>query len=199
VAFGSGPGGGLWQPQSASRARGLRELMKQKAVTIKSLCWPQLSSSGPRNSSKKLLIALINRPMDATASIASVASAAKMASCSNTNVGDVPCRASARPCSDRGRRLEGRAGQHLQPGVLPKNPLNRSSTEETPRQELLKWPITVLDASTTRSDAKIDNLPPNQNGLSPTALTSSPVDATKNTSTNALQPADRQGRAGADP
>lgn len=107
-----------------------------------------------------------DRPIDATASIASVASAAKIGELFQYTVGNISLprqRSAMIPIITDPIEVERLSIYN--PTVLPKNPLNGARVKNTTDKHLLQGPITVLDANTYAGDARIDNLPPGQERL----------------------------------
>lgn len=108
----------------------------------------------------------IAEPMDASASVQSVASAAKVGELFQYTVGNVslPRQKSAMiPIITDDIEVE-KLSIYNQ-SVLAKNPLNGARVKNTTGKHLLQGPITVLDANTYAGDARIDNLPPGQERL----------------------------------
>ncbi|HEY7086965.1 MAG TPA: hypothetical protein VH518_02685 [Tepidisphaeraceae bacterium] len=107
-----------------------------------------------------------DKPMDPTASVQSVASAAKIGELFQYTVGNVslPRQKSAMlPIITDSVEVERLSIYNA--SVLPKNPLNGARVKNTTDKHLLQGPITVLDSNTYAGDAKIDNLPPGQERL----------------------------------
>jgi hypothetical protein len=130
-----------------------------------------------------------NTPMDAAASIASVASAAKIGELFQYTVGSVSLprqRSAMIPIITDPVEVE-RLSIYNQ-GVLPRNPLNGARVKNTTGKHLLAGPITVLDGSSYAGDASIDNVPPGQERLISYGVDLQViVDATKNRSESAIQ------------
>lgn len=128
-------------------------------------------------------------PMDAAASIASVASAAKIGELFQYTVGSVSLtrqRSAMIPIITDPVEVE-RLSIYNQ-SVLPRNPLNGARLKNTTGKHLLAGPITVLDASSYSGDASIDNVPPGQERLISYGVDLQVlVDATKNTNQSAIQ------------
>src|SRR5215211_2866676 len=106
------------------------------------------------------------KPMDAAASVESIASAAKVGELFQYTVGSVslPRQKSAMiPIVTDAVQIE-RLSIYNQ-GVLPKNPLNGARVRNTTGKHLLQGPVTVLDAGSYAGDAKIDDVPPGQERL----------------------------------
>ncbi len=105
-------------------------------------------------------------PMDATASVQSIASASKMGELFQYTVGNVslPRQKSAMiPIITDDIEVE-KLSIYNQ-SVLAKNPLNGARLKNTTKNHLLQGPITVLDANSYAGDARIDNVPPSQERL----------------------------------
>jgi hypothetical protein len=130
-----------------------------------------------------------DRPMDATASVASVASAAKIGELFQYTVGSVSLprqRSAMIPIITDPVEVE-RLSIYNQ-NVLPRNPLNGSRVKNTTGKHLLAGPITVLDANSYAGDASIDNVPPGQERLVSFGVDLQVlVDATKNKTDSAIQ------------
>lgn len=108
----------------------------------------------------------MDRDMDASASVRSVASAAKVGELFQYTVGNVslPRQKSAMiPIITDDVEVE-KLSIYNQ-SVLAKNPLNGARVKNTTGKHLLAGPITVLDGASYAGDARIDNLPPGQERL----------------------------------
>ncbi len=131
----------------------------------------------------------ISQPMDAAASIASVASAAKIGELFQYTVGSVSLprqRSAMIPIITDPIEVE-RLSIYNQ-SVLPRNPLNGARLKNTTGKHLLAGPITVLDGSSYAGDASVDNVPPGQERLISYGVDLQIiVDATKNRSDTAIQ------------
>jgi hypothetical protein len=104
--------------------------------------------------------------IDASASIASVASAGKIGELFQYSVGSVSLprqRSAMLPIITDPIQVERLSIYN--PTVLPKNPLTGARIKNTTGKHLLQGPITVLEGSSYAGDAKIDNLPPGQERL----------------------------------
>lgn len=132
---------------------------------------------------------LIDRPIDASASIASVASASKMGELFQYTVGSVSLprqRSAMIPIITDDVEVE-RLSIYNQ-SILPKNPLNGARVKNTTGKHLLQGPITVLDANAYAGDARIDNVPPGQERLISYGIDLQLlINATANTTTSAIQ------------
>lgn len=107
-----------------------------------------------------------NKPMDAAASIESVASAAKIGELFEYRVGNVSLprqRSAMIPIITDPIEVEKLSIYNM--NVLPKNPLNGARVKNTTKNHLLQGPITVIEANSYAGDARIDNLPPGQERL----------------------------------
>jgi hypothetical protein len=105
-------------------------------------------------------------PMDATASVGSLASAAKVGELFQYTVGSVtlPRQTSAMiPVVTDPVEVERLSIYNL--SVLPKNPLLGARVKNTTGKHLLQGPVTVLDGGAYAGDARIDDLPPGQERL----------------------------------
>jgi hypothetical protein len=106
------------------------------------------------------------QPMDPSASVSSIASAAKVGELFQYTVGSVslPRQTSAMiPVVTDPVEVEKLSIYNL--SVLPKNPLLGARLKNTTGKHLLQGPITVLDAGAYAGDARIDDLPPGQERL----------------------------------
>jgi hypothetical protein len=129
------------------------------------------------------------KPMDATASVSSVASAAKLGELFQYTVGSVslPRQKSAMiPIITDPVEVE-RLSIYNQ-NVLAKHPLTGARVKNTTGKHLLAGPVTVLDGASYAGDASIDNVPPGQERLVSYGVDLEViVDATKNKSDSAIQ------------
>ncbi len=137
----------------------------------------------------RLLPAKNNGPMDASASVASVASASNVGELFEYTVGSVTLprqRSAMIPIITDPIDVE-RVSIYNQ-SVLPRNPLNGAKVKNTTKKHLLAGPITVLDGAAYAGDAQIDNLPPGQERLLSYGVDlQMTMDATNNKSENQLQ------------
>jgi hypothetical protein len=104
--------------------------------------------------------------IDATASVASIASASKVGELFQYTVGSVTLprqRSAMIPIITDDVEIERLSIYN--PTVLPRNPLNGARIKNTTGKHLLQGPITVIDGSTYAGDARIDNVPPTQERL----------------------------------
>jgi hypothetical protein len=129
------------------------------------------------------------KPMDPSASVSSVASAAKLGELFQYTVGSVslPRQKSAMiPIITDPVEVE-RLSIYNQ-NVLAKHPLTGARVKNTTGKHLLAGPVTVLDGASYAGDASIDNVPPGQERLVSYGVDLQVVvDATKNTSESAIQ------------
>ena len=129
------------------------------------------------------------RGVDASASVSSVASAAKIGELFQYTVGSVSLprqRSAMIPIITDPVEVE-RLSIYNQ-SVLQRNPLNGARVKNTTGKHLLAGPITVLDGSNYAGDASIDNVPPGQERLVSFGVDLQViVDATKNTNESAIQ------------
>ncbi len=110
--------------------------------------------------------AMADKPMDAAASVASVASAGKIGELFQYTVGNVTLprqRSAMIPIITDPIEVERLSIYNA--AVLAKNALNGARVKNTTKKHLLQGPITVLDGATYAGDARIDNVPPNQERL----------------------------------
>jgi hypothetical protein len=129
------------------------------------------------------------KPMNATASVASLASAAAVGELFQYTVGNVslPRQKSAMiPIVTDDIEVE-KLSIYNQ-SVLPKNPLNGARIKNTTGKHLLQGPMTVLEANSYAGDARIDNLPPGQERMISYGVDlQMTVDAASNKQENFLQ------------
>jgi prefoldin subunit 5 len=129
------------------------------------------------------------KPMDAAASVASVASASKIGELFQYTVGSVSLprqRSAMIPIITDPIEVE-KLSIYNQ-NVLPKNPLNGARIKNTTQKHLLQGPITVLDGNTYAGDARIDNVPPGQERLLSYGIDLQMlVNATRNKQESAIQ------------
>jgi hypothetical protein len=127
--------------------------------------------------------------IDVTASVASVASAAKVGELFQYTVGNVtlPRQKSAMiPVVTDDVQVE-RLSIYNQ-AVLPRNPLTGARVRNTTGKHLLQGPVTVLDGGAYAGDARIDDVPPGQERLLSYGVDQQViVDATKAREDSAIQ------------
>ena len=134
--------------------------------------------------------------IDPSASVSSVASAAKVGELFQYTVGNVSLPPEERDDPGRHRRRAGGAAEHLQPVGPARNPLNAvHAYAQHEWQAPARGPVTVLDAGAYAGDARIDDLRRVRVPLSYGVDQQVIVDATKNRQRRPDRP-DRQGRAG---
>lgn len=128
------------------------------------------------------------KPMDASSSVASIATAEKMGELFSYTVGNVtlPRQKSAMlPIITDEIGVEKLSIYNA--SVLQKNPLNGARLTNTTDKHLLTGPITVLEAGAYAGDARIDNVPPGQNRLLSYGIDlQMRVDSTKNTNDSSI-------------
>lgn len=129
------------------------------------------------------------QPMDAAASVSSVASASKVGELFQYTVGNVTLpRQKSAMLPIITDPIEVEKVSIYNASVMQKNPLNGARVKNTTDKHLLAGPITVLEGSTYAGDAQIDNLPPGQERLLSYGIDLQvKVDSTTNRSTNAVQ------------
>ena len=106
------------------------------------------------------------KSIDPSQSVSSVASAAQVGELFQYSVGNVSLprqRSAMIPIITDPIEVEKLSIYN--PNVLQKHPLNGARVKNTTKKHLLQGPITVLEAGTYAGDARIDNLPPNQERL----------------------------------
>jgi hypothetical protein len=105
-------------------------------------------------------------PMDATSSVATLASASNVGELFQYTVGNVSLprqRSAMIPIITDPVEIERVSIYNA--AVLPRNPLNGARVKNTTQKHLLAGPITVIDGASYAGDAQIDNLPPGQERL----------------------------------
>jgi hypothetical protein len=106
------------------------------------------------------------QPMDAAASVASIASASKVGELFQYTVGSVSLprqRSAMIPIITDDVEIEKLSIYN--PAILPRNPLNGARLKNTTGKHLLQGPITVIEGAAYAGDARIDNVPPTQERL----------------------------------
>jgi hypothetical protein len=129
-------------------------------------------------------------PMNAAASVASVASAGKIGELFQYTVSDpvtLPRQKSAMlPIITDD--VEAEKVSIYNAAVLAKNPLNGARVKNTTGKHWLQGPITVLEGNSYAGDARIDDVPPGQERLLSYGIDlQMTVDSTKNNQTNQIQ------------
>ncbi len=105
-------------------------------------------------------------PMDVTSSVRSLASASEVGELFQYTVGNVSLarqRSAMIPIITDPIEVQ-RVSIYNQ-SVLPRNPLNGASIDNTTGKHLLAGPVTVIDGGAYAGDAQIDNVPPGQRRL----------------------------------
>jgi hypothetical protein len=130
------------------------------------------------------------QPMDdMTKSVASIASASKVGELFQYTVGNVSLprqRSAMIPIVTDDVEIEKLSIYN--PSVLPRNPLYGARLKNTTGKHLLQGPITVIDGTSYAGDARIDNVPPNQERLISYGVDLQVlVDGTKTQDTDAIQ------------
>lgn len=149
---------------------------------------PAAAAPAPAEMSFGSAAGFAGRPMDASASVQSVASAEKVGELFSYTVGNVslPRQKSAMlPIITDPIKVEKLSIYNA--GVLQKNPLNGARLTNSTDKHLLSGPITVLEGGAYAGDARIDNVPPGQNRLLSYGIDlQMRVDSTKNTTDTAV-------------
>ena len=141
----------LAPPQAQARAAGRRAMPGFRAA-----------GGAPAAELREELV----KAIDPTASIASVASAAKVGELFQYTVGSVNIsRQQSAMLPIVTDPVEVTKLSIYNQGVMPKNPLLGARVKNTTGKFLLQGPITVLDGGSYAGDAKIDDLPPGQERL----------------------------------
>jgi hypothetical protein len=149
---GGGGGGGGAAGGRAAQSLGRRQLAKNLEAAAAT---PMAAPAAPPE-----------QPMDASVSVQSVASAAKVGELFQYTVGNVSLarqKSAMLPIITDDIEVEKLSIYNA--NVLAKNPLNGARVKNTTDKHLLQGPITVIDANTYAGDAQIDNLPPGQERL----------------------------------
>jgi len=133
-------------------------------------------------------MALYETPMNASASVASIASAAKVGELFQYTVGNVSLpRQKSAMIPIVTDEVETEKLSIYNQSVLPKNPLNGARLKNTTEKHLLAGPITVFEGASYAGDAQIDTLPPGQERLISFGVDQQvSVDPTKNRQDTAL-------------
>jgi len=121
--------------------------------------------AAPASTREKMLEEL-DKDINITASVASVASASKIGELFQYTVANVSLprqRSSMLPIITDPIEVE-KVSIYNQ-SVLPKNPLTGARIKNTTTKHLLQGPVTVLEGSSYAGDARIDNVPPGQQRL----------------------------------
>jgi hypothetical protein len=124
-----------------------------------------------------------------TASVSSIASAAKVGELFQYTVGNVSLprqRSAMIPIVTDDVEIERLSIYN--PAVLAKNPLYGARVKNTTGKHLLQGPITVIEGASYAGDARVDNVPPGQERLISYGIDLQVlVDGTKNQQTDAIQ------------
>ena len=133
---------------------------------------------------------IAGKPMDAAASVASVASAGKIGELFQYTVWQ-PVTLSRQKSAMIPIITDDVECEKLSiynASVLPKNPLNGARLKNTTGKHLLQGPITVLEGNSYAGDARIDNVPPDQERLISYGIDlQMTIDSTKNRQEDHIQ------------
>lgn len=144
---------------------------------------------GAPASTRDKMLEQIEKNIDITASVASVASASKMGELFQYTVSNVSLprqRSSMLPIITDPIEVE-KVSIYNQ-SVLAKNPLNGARIKNTTTKHLLQGPVTVLEGSAYAGDARIDNVPPGQQRLLSYGIDLQMlINASKNTQDSVIQ------------
>ena len=132
-----------------------------------------------------------SEPMDAFASVQSLASATSVGELFQYTVGSVSLpRQTSAMIPIVTDPIEVEKVSIYNAAVMPRNPLSGARVKNTTGKHLLAGPVTVLEGGTYGGDARIDNLPPGQERLISYGVDlQMTVDATKNQTTNNVRTA----------
>jgi len=148
----------------ALQNRGLTGLRRSQAAAKQEVASVAGAAGAPARDAKYGEV--WDKPLDASASVASVASAQKIGELFQYTVGNVTLprqRSAMIPIITDPIEVEKLSIYNA--SVLQKNPLNGARVKNTTDKHLLQGPITVLEGSSYAGDARIDNLPPGQERL----------------------------------
>ena len=130
----------------------------------------------------------VAQPMDASASVQSIASAARIGELFQYVIGNVTLarqKSAMLPIITDSVALDRVSIYNAT--VLPRNPLSGVRLRNTTGKHLLQGPVTVLDGSAYAGDARIDDVPPGQERLISYGIDLDVhVDNTKNTHTSSI-------------
>jgi hypothetical protein len=147
-----------------------------------------MRSRGLAASAAKSESEMLRRPMDATSSVASVASAAKLGELFQYTVGSVSLprqRSAMIPIITDPVQVEPLSIYNQ--SVLAGHPLTGARVKNTTGKHLLAGPVTVLQGGRYAGDASLDNVPPGQERLLSFGVDLDvKVDATKNHQENTI-------------
>ncbi len=128
------------------------------------------------------------KPVDPTASIASLASAQQIGELFEYTVGNVTLpRQQSAMIPIVTDKIEAQRVSIFNPEVMPKYPLNGALLKNTTGKHLLQGPITVFDGFSYAGDARIEDLPTDQSRLLSYGVDLKMLVDTSNTSANNLQ------------
>ncbi len=126
----------------------------------------QMQFAGAAGGGANAMSAPVAAPMNFTASVGSLASAANVGELFEYTVGNVSlARQSSAMIPIITDPIEVERVSIYNQSVLPRNPLNGVRVKNTTKNHLLAGPVTVLDGASYAGDAQIDNLPPGQQRL----------------------------------
>jgi len=148
-----------------NRAREARESLKRAAPAGRLAAAAAPRAEGDGRLHEETMNAMSMR-LDPAASVASVASAARIGELFQYTVGNVTLprqRSAMIPIITDPVEVE-KLSIYNQ-NVLPRNPLNGALIKNTTGKHLLAGPVTVLQGSSYAGDARIDNVPPGQQRL----------------------------------
>ena len=124
------------------------------------------SAARPPVSTRDKVTDAIDKNLDVTASVASIASATKLGELFKYTVANVTLpRQQSAMIPIITDPIEVEKLSIYNPSVLSKNPLTGALLKNTTDKHLLQGPVTVLEGSSYAGDARIDNLPPGQQRL----------------------------------
>jgi hypothetical protein len=162
---------------------------QQRQQESHEMAYAQARQSFNADAENQVLASAAPAPMNAAASIASIASAAQVGELFEYTIGNVslPRQKSAMlPIITDPVEVE-KLSIYNQ-SVMATHPLNGARVKNTTGKHLLQGPITVIDGGTYAGDAQIDNVPPGQDRLLSYGIDLQMlVDATKSSSDDAVQ------------
>ncbi len=134
-------------------------------------------------------MAYASGPMNAAASVASLASTAKVGELFQYTVGHVSLpRQSSAMIPIVTDDVDAQRVSIYNASVLPRNPLNGAILNNTTGKHLLQGPVTVFDSGSYAGDARVDNVPPAQQRLLSYGVDLQMlVDSTKNNSDDSIR------------
>lgn len=179
--------GGMMRDEMAGGAGGETEAKQRRNLAIRGTR-AEVPAAAPMMAEAADRLGYAGKPIDASSSVASIATAEKMGELFSYTVGNVslPRQKSAMlPIITDDIGVEKLSIYNA--AVLQKNPLNGARLTNTTDKHLLTGPITVLEAGAYAGDARIDNVPPGQNRLLSYGIDlQMRVDSTKNTSDSSI-------------